>query len=328
MIDHHLIIKYFSGKANPEEASAIESWAQEATANKEWLMTWHQAWLNDTDTYQQPSIEQEWQKFEQQIKMTDTAIHKAKPKMVTLWLTRIAAAVLFLMTGYGGYYMFNTHNQNVPTYLAEAGYQVDTVLLQDGSIVYLQPNSQLAYPQEFDTLHRSASLVGNAIFHIAPKEHTDFIIDLGQAKIKVMGTAFEVIRDKKTIEVVMQHGQVAFFNKKDTLYLSNKQRGLFTIKTKQFQLLDSTIDTVATNSAPILGSFLFNNTPLSEVVTQLNNHYKVNITLQSSLQHCKLSAGIDQQPLNIVLEIIAATHHVTYQQEEKNIIISGSGCTE
>lgn len=82
--------------------------------------------------------------------------------------------------------------------------------LPDGSKIYLNRNSKLTYPKNFGKHHRDVTLVGEAFFEIAPDQTKPFIIDAGNAKVKVVGTSFNVITNnsESSVEVYVKTGRV------------------------------------------------------------------------------------------------------------------------
>lgn len=84
------------------------------------------------------------------------------------------------------------------------------VVLQDGSVVLLNSNSQLRYPQKFGLFARTVELSGEGFFEVAKMKAAPFIIDLKGLKIEVTGTKFNVksYADDDKIWVTLEEGGV------------------------------------------------------------------------------------------------------------------------
>ena len=87
--------------------------------------------------------------------------------------------------------------------------------LEDGSIVYLAGNAAIHYPEHFQPDKREISLQGNALFDIAGNRKRPFLIETEDARIEVLGTAFNVKSDgSQPFELSVQRGLVKVTLKK------------------------------------------------------------------------------------------------------------------
>lgn len=318
MVDFDLLIKYFAGKADPEEAMRIEEWVQADQDHYAYFKSLHQSWLDaGDDIYNIPDIQKEWEEFNNKQNFAHSTLSKhLNPRK--RWLTRIAGAAAIAGAVIAGYYIFNTDNQNTKTIIFAAQAKEDSTQLADGTIVKLPPSAELVYPVYFKENLREVTLVGNGFFQVAPDTARPFIVHLGEVHIKVLGTVFEIKREKGWINVHVNKGKVAFYNKTDTIIVSAGATGKYAKAEKKFKL---------EVQKPLTGSFHFENTPLIEVVGQLNQYFKVNIRLQNTaLNNCHLSAGFDNQPLGHILKAITETFNLSYKIEPEHIDITGTEC--
>jgi ferric-dicitrate binding protein FerR (iron transport regulator) len=125
---------------------------------------------------------------------------------------RIAAAVILIIgLGAGFLYLRNSVTIGDRVIIASGGDERDVVVtLSDGSKVWLNRNSKLIYRNSLNGETRNVKLTGEAFFDITPDPKRPFIIDAGKAKVKVVGTSFNVItsnRDNK-VEVFVRTGKV------------------------------------------------------------------------------------------------------------------------
>ncbi len=88
------------------------------------------------------------------------------------------------------------------------------ISLPDGSKVYLNRNSTFTYRSDFNKTDRDVKLSGEAFFEIAPDKSKPFVIDAGEASVKVVGTSFNVITNNKeeAVEVFVKTGTVLVSN--------------------------------------------------------------------------------------------------------------------
>ncbi len=318
MIDFDLILKYFSGKADPEEAMLAEEWAAASEDNRVFFQSLHQSWLEAGDeVYHLPNVQQEWEAFSKKHAVPDPApVQDLPPRKI--WFTRVAAAAAITGVAFAGFYLFNSKNQNEPTLIAIAKHKVEEVRLADGTRMTVEPEGELVYPTQFKKDSREVTLVGSGSFDVAHLPDRPFIVHLGDLHVKVLGTSFHINRARKEISVQVTSGKVAFYNKKDTLYIAAGETGKYIKSDKKFELI---------SAVPNTGSFHFEATPLEQVAAALSAHFKKEVRLGNpGLKNCKLSAGFDNQSLNDILREITLTLNLTYKIEESSIYINGSAC--
>jgi len=84
------------------------------------------------------------------------------------------------------------------------------VTLPDGSNIFLNRNTQLSYRENFGRHGRNVTLSGEAFFEIARDENNPFIVDAGNASVKVLGTSFNIITNNQdsAVEVFVKTGHV------------------------------------------------------------------------------------------------------------------------
>lgn len=316
MVDFNLFIKYFAGKADPEEAMQVEDWAKSSEEYHAYFNGLHQSWLQaGEELYIRPDVQQEWEAFKQKHTINNTA-EFVQPKKQ--WLPRVAAVAATIVVAISGFYIFNTSNQNEPTQIAEATDKAIELKLEDGTKVVVQPDGELVYPVKFKKDSREVTLVGNGSFDVTHLEHQPFIVHLGDLHVKVLGTAFDIERETGLIILKVKRGKVAFYNKSDTIIVAEGATGKYFKKDRKL---------VLEQPAPLTGTFHFNNTSLKDVAAALAAHFKVKVNLKNpGLNNCKLSAGFEQTSLKDILNAISATFNLKCTFEGQTIQISGNAC--
>ena len=131
-------------------------------------------------------------------------------------LFRIAAVALILLgLGTASIYMNNSgYLSKKITVIAGNEQKNVLVSLPDGSKIYLNRNSEFSYRKNFGRHGRDVQLAGEAFFEISPDVSKPFIIDAGKAKVKVVGTSFNVITNntESAVEVFVKTGKVLVYD--------------------------------------------------------------------------------------------------------------------
>ncbi len=315
MMDFNLLIKYFAGKADPEEAIQVEDWAKSSGDNNAYFRNLHQSWVDAGDAfYSSPDVQQEWEAFHNR---HINQVKEFRPAGKQ-WALRVAAVAAILVVAFAGFYVFNTHNQNEPTTVAEATDKAIELKLEDGTRVEIQPESELVYPIKFKQTSREVTLVGNGSFDVVHLPEQPFIVHLGDLHVKVLGTAFDIERKKDWIAVNVKRGKVAFYNKSDTVIIAGGFTGKYLKADKKL---------VVEQPVPLVGTFHFNQVPLKDVAATLAAHFNVKIKITNpAINNCMLSAGFEAQSLKDILTAISVTFNFTYTLEGQTAQISGSAC--
>lgn len=162
-----------------------------------------QPWYDQQGTTQEDRDDmlQDWKILENKI---------SQPRWTAKW-TYAAAAMLLLLVSSSLIWM---RSQDLTT--ERCFLQAEkTIILPDGSEVNMVRGSILKYPDNFITSNtRQVSLSGEAVFKVTSDPEHPFIVNTGDAKVRVTGTTFMVsaYQSSKEVEVLVQKGKVLFYN--------------------------------------------------------------------------------------------------------------------
>lgn len=86
-----------------------------------------------------------------------------------------------------------------------------TITLADGSRVCLNAGSTLHFPAQFDKIHRTVTLEGEAYFDISANPHAPFIVQSAGQQVRVLGTGFNIraYADEASVKTTLVTGKVA-----------------------------------------------------------------------------------------------------------------------
>ena len=190
-----------------------------------------------------------------------------KPRRRVLpWVSGMVAAAAAVVLCV---FLFRGNEQQMIELIANNA--VKEFALPDGTEVTLAPGSKLSYSEKSP---RKTQLEGKAYFEVARDEAVPFEITADGAFVRVLGTKFMVDAGSSVKEVYVTEGKVLFAKSSDT-------EGVILTKDMQATLSpDENVPVIAVepdvNSiAWQRGSFIFDKTPLREVLETLSKHYKV-----------------------------------------------------
>ncbi len=209
-------------------------------------------------------------------------------------------------------YVGNAGNQiSFNTASVPRGSKPITIVLADGSYVYLNVGSSVTYPTAFAGNERKVEIEGEAYFEIAHNAKMPFIVQHGDVMVKVLGTHFNVntYKDQPAMKITLLEGSVRVTksSKNETRIITPGQQAQVSnnIKVKNEVDLDEVM-------AWKNGKFRFGeDTDISSIMSQVSMWYNVNVEYKGSIsQHFWGSISRDvnlSQVLKILEEVILST---------------------
>lgn len=142
--------------------------------------------------------------------------------------------------------------------------------LKDGSLLVLNKGSHLRYDEKRQHFYLDQ---GQVYFDVDAQRQAPMTISAGDSEIRVMGTSFDVMKDGSTVRITVESGHVevasgSLWRKRTRLLVPGQSvevddwRGMQRV----------TVAPVKMRLAWVKGKFLFDNTPLPEVLTELNRY--------------------------------------------------------
>lgn len=242
-------------------------------------------------------------------------------------LTRIwwAAAVAVLLVGAG--FLAQQYDVFTPDLIvAVATGDQNEISLPDGSVVTLNKDAVLQYPERFSRNRRELKLSGEAFFEVEPDPGKPFVVEAGtEAIVEVLGTSFNIKaeKEKRSVKVMVVKGRIAFS-------ISRQQDSRIILeKDQQAILAEGGISRLEKRNNNFLswktGILEFDQTGIREVLSDLQSHYKMDIVLQPDVNRdlCFTSI-IDNQELESVLDEISLVLGLEYAYVEKQVVISST----
>ena len=203
------------------------------------------------------------------------------------------------------------------------------VQLADGTKVWLNSESQLKYPTEFNAGEpREIELVyGEAYFEVSPSSHhngDEFNVITKNQIINVLGTHFNIkaYSEDKTIATTLVEGKVlvSVNGNKKTLkpnQQSKTEKGSNTIKIEEVD--------VSQEVAWVKRMFSFNEVSLEEMMKVLSRWYSVEVVFESHKKKGYLFTGVLERTNSIqnILKLIEATSEseIKFEIEKSKITI-------
>lgn len=269
--------------------------------------------------------------FRQRVAVPSAGVQSRRSKTVKHrfgWL-RYAAAVAAVVAV--GYFSFRGGQRDVESTFGDIVVETPQgsrtqMTLPDGTKVWLNAGSKMAYSQGFSTINRAVRLSGEGYFEVAHNERLPFSVESKEVRVSVLGTKFN-FRDYPTDAdaiVSLAEGRVALdmiHAGGETVYLKPDQRAVVEKKTGRINVEDCE---AAQTVKWTRGCLVFNGEPLADIAKALERSYDVEVTIRNrALLHLHFYGSFVRQEQSIgeVLDVLAATHKIKYKIEGHHVTL-------
>ncbi|NGM67269.1 FecR family protein [Sphingobacterium sp. SGR-19] len=165
------------------------------------------------------------------------------------------------------------------------------IRLPDGTKVWLNADSRIAFLSNLGTQDREVTVSGEAYFEVAKLADKRFIVKSTSGEIEVLGTKFNVraYPEDKSMQTALVEGSLAMKNHTERVVLKPNQVGI--ASTSQRIIVsehEHILDIIAWKN----GLFLFENTTLADVGRQLGRWYNIQVQLGEGLSTQRITGKI------------------------------------
>ena len=227
-----------------------------------------------------------------------------QPRRAPRWrpaLATAAALVCALLAGNLG-----TTATPVQRQLASQDGQPTSVTLPDGSRLQLNANTRLRI--DFNAERRLVQLdQGQVYLDVAPDKERPLFVDAGAARVRVVGTAFDLRRGQRELVLSVSHGLVAFATpgeRRDPMLLGARERAVYNLARGDLARQTLSDAEVADWRS---GHVSFRNRELASLVDELSLYRPAAVLLADpSLAGYKVSGNLDVRDPDALLNALPA----------------------
>jgi transmembrane sensor len=262
----------------------------------------------------------------------------APPKR--LWLKIAAVALLLIIPVY---FLIPPKEKQQLSIYNPAGHAPIKILLEDSTRIWLNAASSLQYKDA-----RDITLRGEAFFEVAHNVNKPFIVHSGKINTRVLGTSFNIkaYTDDPRITVTVTAGKVAvgkvITGKVATGKVATGKvtagkvtagkvavENIILEKDQQLVYANGTFTRqqhTTNETAWKNDNIIFLSTPVPEAVHTLERRFNVKISVNEKLYKCLFFGDFNQEPLESILKMLAASVNGKLVKENNGYHIEGDGC--
>lgn len=271
------------------------------------------------------------------------------------WLTAVFSIAIIAIFASCIYYLTVKETSIIDKAEAHAKNQISTkngsktsLVLPDGTKVWLNSGSQLDYSKAYGNKLREVSLVGEAYFDVVKNSAKPFVIHTSKMDIKVLGTAFNVkcYPGEKTTETSLVRGSVEVtlkdrqekimlkpneklvINNEDIAVQKSKKRAATQRTIIEKPIISLThitylpVDSTVIETAWVQNRLIFSSESFEDVALKMERWYNVSIEFANeSLKEERLTGNFEKETLVSALDALQLTTRFLYTIKNDRIII-------
>jgi transmembrane sensor len=323
-IPETLIVRYLSNEATSEEQLQLFEWMSHDALHQKLFNEYCDLWGK---SYKHPisfNTSEAMQRLQHRIAVEQASV---EAPTTTVWLKIAASLLILFVTALSVYFLGKySESSTTPTYTARstASGQKITLTLTDGSVVRLNANSTLRFPEEFKGMKREVYLQGEAFFEVQKDSLRPFIIHTGDVHTQVLGTSFNIKTSVSQIIVAVATGKVKVTSGARTEFLLPKDKITYWLQDNYWKREKTDLEReLAWKSNTII----IENKTLREAADILEKWYGVHISFENNaIKNCRITGKYKNESLENVLKAISYSTETKFTLKQKEVMLYGKGC--
>lgn len=339
---HLIITKYLSSQASQEEIDLLVAWIEESEANRNTFDQLKRIWEHRMPDDRENEAREILAQVNARIKVSSAprnAPGDASRKTVFFRhpLFKVAASItllaLCITTGTLLYRSFSGSLFNEYETVRTLPGKKQQVVLPDSSVVFLNSNSSIRFPEKFNGESREVFIEGEAFLDVRHLEDQPFIVHTQHVSTRVLGTRFNICSrpGENQLRVSLVEGKVSIINEQEPespIILLPEEEVIIDMKTdvtvKQHFKPENT-------TAWTDGTLIFSNETMAEIARKITAWYAVKVVFRNEdLLKCRFRGKFHNETLENILETMQKTGVITYEFSEDNnmVYLNGKGCMD
>lgn len=202
-----------------------------------------------------------------------------------------------------------------------------SIVLSDGTKVFLNSMSKLVYPVRFSDDERKVILEGEGYFEVQKDEKHPFIVQVNGMQVQVLGTSFNVkaYQDEQNIYTTLVEGCVSILTGDSTV---SQEHTLAPDQQAVFDKGNATVSVQNVDADQYMqwtkGRYVFADQSLDEIMKTLSRWYDFSFHYNDeSLKEMRFEGGLNKyESIEPVLDIITRTGKVKVSVKGKEVSFS------
>ena len=306
------IIKIITGEATAEDIATLSRWLETSPDNRTDFNRIKSYWDSRISTPAVPDAEESFRRMIEKNKKAKNRETGKSIRMPLLTLAAMAAAfVVVLVTA------LNLTREN---FSFVTGGSITNLTLPDGTRLTLNKNSRISYSDDFGRRKREVTLQGEAYFDVAKDRSREFIVNMDDTKVTVLGTSFNARNreEEKAVVITLSEGSVSFSTPDQNIVLSPDQQVNYD---KHLGQLDIAAVNAAVASAWKDNIIRIDSGTLRELTAMLEEHFGVRIVFRGNVPAAEkvITAAFDgNYSINQIFDLLRESVAFKWRRVDEN----------
>ena len=190
--------------------------------------------------------------------------------------------------------------------------------------MWLNGESRLKYNAEFSGRTRDVALTGEAFFEVRKDTLRPFRVSMNDLQVEVLGTSFDVMNYAfgSSEEVVLKTGSVKISGEHLRSPVTLRPDERFSLDRLSKRACVEKVD-ARNYSQWFSPRLIFDNTPLKDIIINLERSYNIEISLSSNISPEKrLSLVVCHEPLEDLMEVMSSLMSIRYRIDGNRVLIT------
>lgn len=195
-----------------------------------------------------------------------------------------------------------------------------TLILEDGTKVWVNAGSRIVYPVAFADKKREIYVNGEVFLEVAPDKKRPFVVKTKEMDVQVLGTSFNVMayETDESASVVLVTGSVQVDTRDDEDFRLEPNR-MFSYHKGECDIKDVNVNDYILWKD---GLYTYRSEHLSVILDRLSRYYGKKISYKSDVADLRCSGKLDmQEDLEVVLDGLSQTAPILYKKVGEEYIL-------
>ena len=337
-----LLIKYIRNEVTQKEESIVLEWISRSAENEKYFISLKNLWVSQNLSTEKASEEdiRNIQRLTTRKNLHFTTYRKYIPyAAAVIMLISIALNIFYFQKGSQARYDFPARSTQLSDLSVDQKHVVYTekgvkakITLPDGSKVWLNSDSKITYPINFNGNTREVDFSGEAFFDVAKNPMKPMIVHTNKNfKIEVYGTKFNIrsYDNDSEAQTTLYSGSIRIVsvmqekghNKTTEVVTQMKPLESYIIKDRH-EPVNITPDDISSETAWKDGRLIFESAPMSEVIKKLERwHGTEFIVKDSTILKYDITAKFRSESIVQIMEMIKFCARVDYKIDSNKVIL-------
>ena len=195
-----------------------------------------------------------------------------------------------------------------------------TIVLADGTKVWMNSGSTLVFPNVFSTSEREVTITGEAYFQVSKNEHQPFIVHTNKTQIKVLGTEFNInayANEEENVTTLIE-GSIQLQTSNTTQRVFPGQQVIMN-QDSDMTVKKADIETI---TAWKDNNFIFKNQNIKTIMKEISRWYDVEVEYKGNMDNKFFDVFVSRRKnIEEILSIIELTESVHFKIEGRRILV-------